>query len=127
MNDNIIDLKQYRETLEKNEDRNNLWSEASDEKLMKLYNDIMNSDDDIDSVIEESSNHFTRATVNELYEIGADPVQQELSQDVVLITMLYQAAIDEYFKGKYAMSDGVENPMYRFLNIMKKSARINKP
>lgn len=126
MTDKIIDLKMYRENLE-NSEIDNLWSTASDEKIMKLYNDIMaNEPNDLEEIIEESCNVFTRATITELYDIGADPGQSDLSEDIIFITMLYHSAINEYFKGEYADSEGIENPMYRYLDMMKKNAGVKK-
>jgi hypothetical protein len=96
------------------------WELIDPEKIMRLYNDILGAKvDDIEADIDDATIEFTRFVISKLYDMGADAEDAELADDMIFITMLFTAALTEYFNGAYERSDGNDNKMYRFLNEMK--------
>lgn len=96
------------------------WELVDPEKIMRLYNDILNVKvDGIEGDIDEAAIDFTRFIISKVYDLGADPEDAELADDMIFITMLFTAAFTEYFSGTYERSDGTDNTMYRFLKEMK--------
>jgi len=98
------------------------WELIDPEKIMRLYNDILgNRVDDVARFqdIDDATIEFTRFVISKLYDMGADAEDAELADDMIFITMLFTAALTEYFDGTYERSDGSDNTMYRFLNEMK--------
>lgn len=96
------------------------WELVDPEKIMRLYNDILNVKvDGIEGDIDEAAIDFTRFIISKVYDLGADAEDAELADDMIFITMLFTAALTEYFSGTYERSDGIDNTMYRFLKEMK--------
>lgn len=96
------------------------WELVDPEKIMRLYNDILNVKvDGIEGDIDEAAIDFTRFIISKVYDLGADAEDAELADDMIFITMLFTAALTEYFSGTYERSDGVDNTIYRFLKEMK--------
>ena len=96
------------------------WEQVDPEKIMRLYNDILNVKvDGIEGDIDEAAIDFTRFIISKVYDLGADAEDAELADDMIFITMLFTAALTEYFSGTYERSDGVDNTIYRFLKEMK--------
>jgi len=98
------------------------WELIDPEKIMRLYNDILgNRVDDVARFqdIDDATIEFTRFVISKLYDMGADAEDAGLADDMIFITMLFTAALTEYFDGTYERSDGSDNTMYRFLNEMK--------
>ena len=96
------------------------WELVDPEKIMRLYNDILNVKvDGIEGDIDEAAIDFTRFIISKVYDLGADAEDAELADDMIFITMLFTAALTEYFSGTYERSDGIDNKMYRFLKEMK--------
>ena len=123
MSNNIVNFNDYKQRNTKPQPDWNVTLEdslanMSSEKLMKLYNDIMN-DDSIEGQIQDAGLDFTRFVIGKVYELGADAEDKTLSDDMIFITMLFSAALEEYFTGNYENSNGDDNPMYRFLLEMK--------
>lgn len=73
----------------------------------------------IASDIDTATIDFTRFIISKVYDLGADAEDAELADDMIFITMLFTAALTEYFSGTYERSDGIDNTMYRFLKEMK--------
>jgi len=96
------------------------WELIDPEKIMRLYNDILSVKvDGIEADIDEAAIDFTRFVISKVYNMGADAEDAELADDMIFITMLFTAALTEYFSGTYDRSDGTDNTMYRFLKEMK--------
>lgn len=96
------------------------WELVDPEKIMRLYNDILNVKvDGIEADIDTATIDFTRFIISKVYDLGADAEDAELADDMIFITMLFTAALTEYFSGTYERSDGIDNTMYRFLKEMK--------
>ena len=93
---NIVNLDDFR-TIPKNDTD---WADAikyDPEKLKRLINDIMESEPTVEEKVRESGVEITRMLITELYDIGADPQQEQLADDMIFITMLYTSAIEEFF------------------------------
>lgn len=123
MSNNIVNFSDYKQRNTKPQPDWNVTLEdsladISSEKLMKLYNDIMN-DDSIEAQISDAGLEFTRFVISKVYDLGADAEDKTLSDDMIFITMLFTASLEEYFTGNYENSKGEDNPMYRFLLEMK--------
>lgn len=89
------------------------------EKLMKLYNDVMQSDS-IHDTIENATIDFARSVISQLYELDIDP-EDEIAEDMVFLTMLFTAVLDEFYTGRYESSGGTENTIYRHVVEMQKA------
>lgn len=116
---NIVNLNDFRRKSEISAAEID-WELIDPEKIMRLYNDILGAEvDGIEADIDEATIEFTRFVISKLYDIGADPEDTELADNMIFITMLFTASLTEYFNGTYKRSDGNDNTMYRFLNEMK--------
>lgn len=96
MSDNIVQLDDFRKAKHGDID----WStvlDADPEKLKKLIKDIMEHEQTVEEKVRESGVEITRMLITELYDIGADPQQEQLADDMIFITMLYTAAVEEFF------------------------------
>lgn len=110
---NIVNIDDYRKKEPEFFDIANMPAE----KLMQLYNDIMNSESDIDKVIREAGQEITRSIINTLVELGAEPDEENLQQDMIFVTMLFTAGLEEYFTGRHKKGEG--NTMYEYLEAMR--------
>lgn len=111
---NIVKLNDYRKTASDK----NILSDIDPAKLAKLYEDIMQGDS-VHVTIEDATVDFARAIIAQLFEIGIDPEDAAISDDMVFITMLFTAALEEFYTGRHDSSGGEENTMYRYLKEMK--------
>lgn len=119
---NIVNLNDFRNKVTTPIEPIDLidWELIDPEKIMRLYNDILGTKvDGIEADIDEATIEFTRFVISKLYDMGADAEDAELADDMIFITMLFTAALTEYFNGTYERSDGSDNTMYRFLKEMK--------
>lgn len=117
MPDNIVQLDDFRKSKHNDID----WStvlDADPEKLKKLIKDIMESEETIEEKVRESGFEITRMLITELYDIGADPQQEQLADDIIFITMLYTSALEEYFT--QANENKIGNHFYQNLVDLKK-------
>lgn len=109
---NVVNLDDFRK-----EQSDFDFDKLDPEKIAKLFHDIMNSPDTITDTIRESGVELTRNIITNLYEIGADPQDKVLADDMIFVTMMFTAALEEYFTGAYAKGEG--NEFYRNLVEMK--------
>lgn len=110
---NIVNIDDYRKKEPEFFDITNMPAE----KLMQLYEDIMNSESDIDKIIREAGQELTRSIINTLIELGAEPDEKNLQQDMIFVTMLFTAGLEEYFTGRHKKGEG--NTMYEYLEAMR--------
>lgn len=108
---NIADFRKKNITID--------LDEIDTEKLMKLYNDVMNTES-VHDTIENATIAFARNVIGILYEIEIDP-EAEISEDMVLLSMLFTSALEEYYTGRYESSGGTENTVYRHLIAMQEA------
>lgn len=119
---NIVSLEDFRKSREVDYEID--FSNVDPEKLMRLYEDIMNTNPDtVERDIEHTTIEFTRFVIARLYDIGADPEDPTLSDNMIYITMLFTAALTEYFTGTYEESNGNENILYKYLNDMREGSK----
>ena len=111
---NIVNIDDYRK---KQSEFNFDIANMDPEKLMQIYNDIMNSESDIDKIIREAGQEITRSIINTLIELGAEPDEENLQQDMIFVTMLFTAGLEEYFTGRHGKGEG--NNMYEYLEAMR--------
>lgn len=109
----IVNIADYRKSKE------DILANIDMDKLMRLYDDVMNSGN-IHDIIEHATIEFTRNIITQMYEMDIDPADEKIADDMVFVTMLFTAVIEEYFTGRYDASDGEENTMYRIIEDMKK-------
>ena len=117
MPDNIVVLDDYRKSKEK-EDK--CWAaimNADPEKVKKLIADIMRDEPTIEEKINDSTISVTRMLINELYQMQANPEDAQLADDMAFITMLYTAAVEEFFTEANKNKTG--NEIYQYLVDMK--------
>ena len=113
---NIVNLDEFRKS--KNQDID--WStvlDADPEKLKKLIKDIMEHEQTVEEKVRESGVEITRMLITELYDIGADPQQEQLADDMIFITMLYTAPVEEFFTKANHRETG--NEFYQHLIDLK--------
>jgi hypothetical protein len=116
MSDNVVKLDDFRNAKPSEVD----WStvlDADPEKLKKLLKDIMEHEQTIEEKVRDSGVEVTRMLITELYDIGADPQQEQLADDMIFITMLYTAAVEEFFTKANEKQKG--NEFYQHLKELK--------
>ena len=116
MSDNVVNLSDFRKQKHNDID----WSsvlDADPEKLKKLIKDIMEHEQTIEEKVRESGVEITRMLITELYDIGADPQQEQLADDMIFITMLYTSAVEEFFTKANEKKTG--NEFYQHLIELK--------
>jgi hypothetical protein len=64
---------------------------------------------------------ITNFVITDLYAAGDDPSEQELSDDMIIIAMLYESAILESKTKSHKKSSGDLNAFYRHFDSIKKS------
>jgi len=114
---NIVNLDEYRNSHQQDFD----WDKIDPDKMMKLFEDIMGSDD-TETEIDSATIDFTRFIISKMYDMGADPEDAKLADDMIYITMLFTSALTEYFTGEHENSDGINNVMYKYLNDIRKGS-----
>lgn len=116
MSDNVVKLDDFRKAKSSEPD----WLtvlDADPEKLKKLLKDIMEHEQTVEEKVRESGVEVTRMLITELYDIGADPQQEQLADDMIFITMLYTSAVEEFFTKANEKQKG--NEFYQHLKELK--------
>ena len=116
MSDNVVKLDDFRKAKQGDID----WStvmDANPDKIKKLLKDIMEHEQTIEEKVRESGVEITRMLIAELYSIDADPQQEQLADDMIFITMLYTAAVEEFFTKANYREKG--NEFYQHLIDLK--------
>lgn len=116
---NVINLDEYRNKTTEIEFTPIDFSGIDPVKMKKLFDDIMNTETSIESDIRERGVELTRHIITSLYDMGADPQDPKLADDMIFISMLFTSALEEYFTKNYSESDGIENSVYRFLDDIR--------
>lgn len=116
---NVINLEEYRKKEECYDISAFDFDGIDPVKMKKLFNDIMNSEPTIESSIRESGVELTRHIITSLYEMGADPQDPKLADDMIFISMLFSSALEEYFTKNYSGSNGTDNSVYKWLDAIR--------
>lgn len=113
---NVVNLDEFRKSKTQDID----WTivlDADPDKLKELLKDIMEHEQTIEEKVRDSGVEITRALITELYDIGADPQQEQLADDMIFITMLYTSAVEEFFTKANEKKTG--NEFYQHLIELK--------
>jgi len=116
MSDNIVQLDDFRKAKHDDIDWKSVL-DADPDKLKKLLKDIMEHEQTIEEKVRDSGVEITRMLITELYDIGADPQQEQLADDMIFITMLYTSAVEEFFTKANEKKTG--NEFYQHLKELK--------
>lgn len=113
--DNVVNLSDYRKP-----DLTDNWS---DEQIMNLYNAVMEAENNmspLEKQIENASKDFTGNIISQLYELGADPQDDKLMNDMIIMSMLFQSIVTEYFTKNCEKTSGEENGVYDYITNIQK-------
>jgi hypothetical protein len=113
--DNIINLSDYRKT-----DNAPEWT---NDQIMNLYNAVMEWEKNkttIELDIDKARVSFTETIISSLYDIGADPEDEILMNDMITISMLFEGSLTEYFTNKCNDTNGEENGIYEYITNIQK-------
>lgn len=113
--DNVVNLSDYRKP--------DLTADWSDEQIMNLYKAVMEMEENktpVERDIDKASKDFTGYIISTLYDIGADPQDDKLMNDMITMSMLFQSALTEYFTGKCKDTNGEENGIYEYITNIQK-------
>ena len=132
---NFSDIKKIRDEKIKKED--DFWKNISD--LIDDTGDIFigsenNTDiswpDDWDEYIADNitssspMESMSRFVIKDLRNVGLNPAENKISDDMVILTMLYHSAVIEHISSAWETSDGEENEFYRWFDKIRKE--LNK-
>lgn len=115
----IVNLDDFRSRKETYDAKINL-DNISSAKLAQLYEDVM-ARSNVHDIIESATLDFTHNIVSQLHEMDIDPQESHVADDMIFISMLFGSALEEFFTGRYEISDGKENTIYRHLIEMQKA------
>ena len=83
--------------------------------------------DELEYILNNSpTSRMAHFVISDLYSDGNDPREQELSDDMIIITMLYESAILESKTQSYKKSSGDLNPFYRHFNEIRKTIKLEE-
>lgn len=69
--------------------------------------------------VDESGTALTKFLITTLYELGIDPKDEKISEDMIFITMLFNSALEEYFTSNNEITNGKKNALYQHLLNMR--------
>ena len=81
------------------------------------------SDDITSSSPMESMSRFV---IKDLRTVGLNPAENKISDDMVILTMLYHSAVIEHISSAWETSDGEENEFYRWFVKIRKELNKTK-
>lgn len=113
---NIIDFN--KKLHEKREQET--WA-ITDDMIKDLYEKIKQIEENktpIEKGIDAAGIELTKHVINAIYELGGDAEDEDLSNDMIFVSMLFTAALTEYFTKEYRESNGEKNTMYEWFDKM---------
>lgn len=127
---NFSDIKKIRDAKLRKED--DFWQNIAD-----LINDdagdiFLGNGDNTDIswpeyMADESSSpmeSIAKFLIRDLTNVGLNPAKDEIADDMVILTMLYQAAAIEHMTDAWKTSGGEENAFYRWFDKIR--TELNK-
>jgi len=115
--DNIVNIDDYRK------ETKNFCDNWNDDQIMNLYKAVMEFEENktpLEKQIEQVSKDFTGNVISQLYELGADPSDDKIMNDMIIMSMLFQSILTEYFTGQCEKTGGEENGIYDYIKYIQK-------
>jgi hypothetical protein len=115
--DNIVNIEDY------SKETKNFCDNWNDDQIMNLYKAVMEFEKNkspLEQQIEQASKDFTSNVISQLYELGAEPSDDKIMNDMVIMSMLFQSILTEYFTGECEKTSGEANGIYDYIKFIQK-------
>lgn len=111
---NVVNINDYRKPSYDFDD----ITDIQIDNLLDMIKEMEEKKTDIQKTVDAASIEFQKNMIATMYNLGADPNDEMLSHNMIMVSMLFSAALTEYFTNEYAKTYGESNSMYYWLEQM---------